>query len=127
MLKPNAYEKIDYRPWGHFKQYSTESGITLKEITVLPSKRLSLQSHKLRDEKWIFIGPKFHVELTESRSPLDITTLLSPDPGNVIDIPRGWKHRLENTGTEIGHIIEISFGEFDENDIDRFEDDYGRV
>lgn len=118
----------EVRPWGRFVQFPTESPINLKEITVNPGQRLSLQSHKLRDELWIFPSGGLSAEII---SPAGLRIFASPDPRNgnpaTVFILRGWKHRLINAGSETKYIIEVSFGQFDEDDIERFSDDYGRV
>ncbi|TAN57264.1 mannose-6-phosphate isomerase [Patescibacteria group bacterium] len=118
------------RPWGIFTKFSTmHSGITLKEIVVKPMQRLSLQKHLRRDELWIFLSPDMIVDTIapngakETRNPAPVTEGALPR----IYIPRNWWHRLTNVGDKTGHLLEISFGEFDEDDIIRLEDDFGRV
>ncbi|MDQ4128172.1 MAG: cupin domain-containing protein, partial [Actinomycetota bacterium] len=61
-----------------------------------------------------------------ARVELDGETL-SPEPGEKLYIPRGTVHRLSTEGEEPVRILEISFGEFDEGDIVRLEDVYGRL
>lgn len=129
-LKKVSQNQYEIRPWGIFTKFSTmHSGITLKEIVVRPMQRLSLQKHLRRDELWIFLSPDMMVDTIapngaeETRNPAPVTEGALPR----IYIPRNWWHRLTNIGDKTGHILEISFGEFDENDIIRSEDDYGRI
>ena len=118
MSKENL--KFDKRPWGNWKIIDTGLGYQVKRITVLPNKRLSLQSHKLRKEHWVVVSGEAEVEVDSK-----VTTLLR---GESIDIPLGATHRLTND-KEIDLIInEIQFGDYlGEDDIIRYEDDFGRV
>ncbi|MEW5924538.1 MAG: phosphomannose isomerase type II C-terminal cupin domain [Candidatus Zixiibacteriota bacterium] len=108
----------DIRPWGNFVQYTNNEICTVKIITVDPNQILSLQSHKKRDELWVALDEGLKVEL-------DNKTLL-PKPGDQILIRRGSRHRLGSTGKR-ARVMEISFGFFDENDIERYDDVYGRI
>lgn len=105
------------RPWGSFTNLNSGDGWHLKVIEINPKSRLSLQSHKKRSETWIVIEG-------------DVGTVVDGNearhkPGITIHVPAGAKHRLFSE--DGGKLIEVSFGEFDENDITRHEDDYGRV
>jgi mannose-6-phosphate isomerase-like protein (cupin superfamily) len=110
--------KKEERPWGEFKVIHKEPGVTIKIITVKPNQRLSLQSHQERDEMWLLLLGRGFSEI--------FGILEEMKKGIVYIIPREEKHRL--TAGEKGiKVLEISFGEFDENDIIRYEDDYGRI
>lgn len=114
---------VIYKPWGSFENLKTDKNWHIKIIDVLKGKRLSLQSHKLRDELWITLngqGEAF-VENLESRKIFSHKLKV----GDKIFIPRRAKHRLATISAL--KIVEISFGKFDENDIERYEDDFGRV
>jgi mannose-6-phosphate isomerase len=110
--------KVD-KPWGRFEQYTHNLPSTVKIITVAPGGTLSRQYHHHRDELWVVLDPGARVELDEQ--------VLTPPPGEKLYIPRGTVHRLSSEGEEPVRILEISFGEFDEGDIVRLEDVYGRV
>lgn len=107
----------DIRPWGRFKQYACNEKCTVKIITVNPNQRLSSQTHKKRDELMVILDDGLKVELDDQ--------IISPEPGDEILINRNTKHRVSSLGKE-ARILEVSFGFFDENDIERFEDIYGR-
>jgi len=107
----------DIRPWGIFKRYAHNEKCTVKIITVNPNQVLSKQVHKKRNELWVIIDEGLRVELDDK--------ILEPKPGDEIVIPRNIKHRLSSLGGK-GRVLEISFGDFDENDIERFDDIYGR-
>lgn len=107
------------KPWGRFEQYTHNLPCTVKIITVEPGGRLSRQYHHRRDELWVVLDTGIEIELGEKT--------LRPEPGEKLYISRGTVHRLSGVGDGPARILEVSFGEFDENDIVRLEDVYGRV
>jgi len=106
------------KPWGKFEQFTLNQKSTVKILTVEPGTRLSYQSHKNRDEFWRCIKGIVIAVIDD----VDIALL----EGDELWIPRGTKHRLVG-GLHTGQILEISLGNFDEEDITRHEDDYGRA
>jgi mannose-6-phosphate isomerase len=111
----------DVRPWGEYLVLEDDAADhKVKRITVTPHKRLSYQSHAKRAEHWFVVSGTAKVTLD------DIDYLVGP--GEAIDIPRGAKHRVENPGDEALVFIEVQHGTyFGEDDIVRYEDDYGRA
>ena len=110
----------DYRPWGYYAVLSDEPDHKVKRIVVYPDKRLSLQRHRRRSEHWNIVKGDALVTLNNSEIPLT--------KGMSIDIPAGARHRVKNTGNEELVFIEIQHGDyFGEDDIERLEDDFGRV
>jgi mannose-6-phosphate isomerase len=107
------------KPWGRFEQYTHNMLSTVKVITVQPGGALSLQYHHRRDELWVVLDPGVRIEL-DGR-------VIHPEPEEKLFIPRQTVHRLSSTGDKPVRILEISFGEFDEDDIVRLEDVYGRA
>ncbi|MDQ4002841.1 MAG: phosphomannose isomerase type II C-terminal cupin domain [Actinomycetota bacterium] len=107
------------KPWGRFEQYAHNVPCTVKIITVEPGGTLSRQYHHHRDELWVVLDPGAKVELGDK--------ILHPDPEEKLFIPRGTLHRLSCDGERPARILEVSFGEFDEGDIVRLEDVYGRI
>ena len=111
-----AYEE---RPWGSFTVLDEAETYKVKRIEVLPQKRLSYQKHAHRSEHWMVVAGSAKVTLDGNEVMLG--------PGNVIDIPCGAAHRIENIGTEKLIFIEIQRGTYlGEDDIQRLQDDYGR-
>jgi mannose-6-phosphate isomerase len=108
----------DIRPWGNFVQYAHNEKCTVKIIEVNQGQRLSNQSHEKRDELWVILDRDLRVELDDR--------VIDTEPGDEIVIERNTKHRLSSIGGK-ARLLEISFGDFDENDIIRFDDDYGRI
>jgi mannose-6-phosphate isomerase len=107
------------KPWGRFEQYTHNLPCTVKIITVAPGGILSRQYHKKRDELWVVLDSGARVELNGE--------VLYPEPEEKLFIPRETIHRLSSVGEGEVRVLEISFGEFDEDDIVRLEDVYGRV
>jgi mannose-6-phosphate isomerase len=106
------------RPWGAFQQFATNEPVTVKIITVEPGHRLSLQRHEHRGELWQILDVPIHVEV-DGRA-------WSAEVGEQIWVPRGAVHRMANHGERAGRLLEIAFGHFDEDDIERLQDDYSR-
>ena len=114
-LKNHMVEK---RPWGKFEQFTLNEPTTVKLITVKAKKRLSYQKHKLRSELWVCVKNSVGVVINGRRRTLN--------EGQMAFVSKGSKHRLVGLSKD-GQILEVSFGKFKENDIKRFEDDFGRA
>lgn len=110
----------DARPWGGWKVLDVHPDYVVKHIHVLPGKRLSLQRHRYREEVWAITRGLAEVTLGEELVTLKV--------GESIRIPlRAW-HRIHNIGEEMLEFVETQTGSrFDEDDIERKEDDFGRV
>ena len=107
------------RPWGYFDVLEDRITHKTKRIVVYSGQRLSYQSHTKREETWVFIKGAGVVTLDGQ----DHIVL----KGSVIKIPIGVKHRIKNTGEGHLEFIEVQTGSyFGEDDIVRYEDDYGR-
>jgi mannose-6-phosphate isomerase len=110
----------DERPWGSFTVLDEAAGYKVKRIEVLPAKRLSYQRHEQRSEHWMVVAGVAKVTL-DGRE-LNVVT------GGTIDVPIGAAHRIENVGQEKLVFIEIQRGVYlGEDDIQRLQDDYGRL
>jgi len=108
-----------YRPWGSYTVLEASAGHKIKNITVLPNHKLSLQLHYHRSEHWVVVKGMACVEVGGQQSFLR--------PGESTFIRAGEKHRLSNPGKVPLEIIEVHLGELvDEEDIVRFDDVYGR-
>jgi len=112
-----AVRTVD-RPWGHFQQFVANEPVTVKTITVEPGHRLSLQRHDRRGELWQILDGPMDVVVG------DRAWLAQPD--ELVWIPQGSAHRIGNPGDQPGRVLEIAFGAFEEEDIERLEDDYQR-
>ena len=114
------YNVQDYRPWGHYKVLEEEKEtFKIKRITVNQGKRLSYQLHHHRSEHWIVVKGMAIVTID------GVEKLVRS--GESIFFREGQKHRLENPGKTTLEIIEVQMGEYlEEDDIVRFDDEYGR-
>ncbi len=106
------------RPWGHFRRFTENTPSTVKIITVKPNEELSLQSHAHRAEFWRVLSGNGAWEVDNNTHDLNV--------GDEKFIPLGVQHRLI-AGENGIEILEIALGSFDEGDITRYEDKYGRV
>lgn len=105
------------RPWGKFRRFTQNQNSTVKIITVNPDQSLSLQTHEKRSEFWRIISGSGKVEIGGNIS--------NVKNGDELYISVGSTHRA--TASQEGlEILEIATGEFDEGDIKRLEDKYGR-
>ena len=115
----------DIRPWGDFKQYVLNKECTVKIITVNPGERLSLQRHSNRDEMWVALDKGLEMYLG-SEEGNKTTMRMQPWCSVRYFIERGWYHCVTNVGDTPARFLEIAFGHFDEDDIERIDDKYGR-
>lgn len=114
--KMRAYKK----PWGEYKLLdgSLERNFALKTLTFKPHHMTSLQTHKHREEYWMLVEGEAWCNVDGHERPMR--------PFEVVTVGRGVKHRI--IGGAIGAtIVEVIRGEYDESDIIRYEDKYGRV
>lgn len=123
-LKENNYKEIEHnievqRPWGKYEVLIDDTNHKVKRITVLPGSTLSLQSHKHRSEHWVVVKGTAQVVNGEN--------MLVLHENQSTYISAGDKHRLSNPGEVNLEIIEVQTGDYlGEDDIVRYEDNYGR-
>ena len=115
----NLHRKV-YRPWGWYDSIDGGGRFKVKRILVNPKASLSLQMHHHRAEHWVVVSGT--AEITNG----DKVLILSENQSTYI--PLGQTHRLSNPGTIPLEIIEVQSGSYlGEDDIVRFEDQYGRT
>ncbi len=108
-----------YRPWGSYTTLEIHDRFQIKRITVNPGARLSSQMHHHRHEHWVVVNGT--AKVTNG----DRQILLREDESTYI--PLGTTHRLENPGVIPLELIEVQIGSYlGEDDIVRFDDEYGR-
>jgi mannose-1-phosphate guanylyltransferase/mannose-6-phosphate isomerase len=105
------------RPWGSFAQYANNQDVTVSLMTVEPGGRLSLQSHTGRAELWIVMDEGAIVEIDDAT--------YHPAAGDELWIPAGARHRLASAGARV-RVLEVAFGNWQQEDITRYADDYNR-
>lgn len=112
--------KITKCPWGSFEVLFEAPGHKVKRIIVEPDGSLSLQLHHLRSEHWFVVSGKGDAIIDGKKKKLRA--------GRSIDIPQKTKHRVHNSSNENLVIIEVQTGSYcGDDDIERFEDKYGRI
>lgn len=115
----NVHRKV-YRPWGHYDLVDAGDRHHTKRIVVKPGAKLSVQKHHHRAEHWVVVKGTAWVHkdgkeilVTENES---------------IYIPVGVVHSLENPGVIPLEMVEVQSGSYlGEDDIVRYQDNYGRI
>jgi mannose-1-phosphate guanylyltransferase/mannose-6-phosphate isomerase len=106
------------RPWGWFKQFAHNQSCTVSLMNVLPGQRLSLQSHRGRAELWVVLDDGAVVQVDEKER--------SCRAGDEIWIASNQKHRLSCSTNKPVRVLEVAFGNWQQDDIKRYADDYQR-
>ena len=112
--------EIVRKPWGFYKTTILNSFYQSKVLSLEPNSSISLQRHKFREEYWLTVYGNGEAQIGDS--------IVRLNSGSYIFLPKGCKHRLRNTSCESNLVVvEVQLGEcFDEDDIERLEDDYNR-
>jgi len=107
------------RPWGWYETLAVGEGYLIKRIHIEPGARLSLQRHRHRSEQWLILGGQGRVRIGEQERAVR--------SGDALVVPLGAVHRAA-AGSGGLDILEVQRGEhLSEEDIERLEDDYGRL
>lgn len=115
-----VFHKTVHRPWGSYTILEDADDCKVKRLVVKPGQVLSLQRHEKRAEHWTVVQGTAKVRVGDDEF------LLEENQSTYI--PTHTMHRLENPGQDEVHLIEVQTGSyFGEDDIERFEDVYGRV
>ncbi len=108
------------RPWGWYDSLDEGENFKVKRILVNPGASLSLQKHTKRAEHWVVVKGIADVICNDKKITLK--------ENESTYIPLGHTHRLSNPGNDILEIIEVQSGQYlGEDDIERFDDSYGRL
>ena len=108
-----------YRPWGSYEVINQGVNFKVKRIELKPHQRLSLQSHQHRSEHWVVVKGCVTVQVEEKEFALKA--------GESTFIAQKQRHRLSNFSDTKAQVIEVQIGNYlGEDDITRFEDDFGR-
>ena len=113
-----SHRKV-YRPWGYYDSVDMGENFQVKRLTINPGKKLSLQMHNKRAEHWVVV--KGVATVTRGENVFELKENESTF------IPIGTRHRLENATNDLLELIEVQSGSYlGEDDIVRFDDDFGR-
>jgi hypoxanthine phosphoribosyltransferase/mannose-6-phosphate isomerase-like protein (cupin superfamily)/class 3 adenylate cyclase len=108
------------KPWGYMEIFALENKAFVRILTILPGQCLSYQRHKYRDEYFVALDDGLTIKIDQKSS-------IRVQKGDYIMIPRGTWHRFCNPAENPVRSLEVAFADkYDENDIERLEDDYGR-
>ncbi len=108
------------RPWGWYDVIDQGDRYKVKSIEVNSNASLSLQKHLHRAEHWVVVEGTAQIEVDEK--------IFIIKENESTYIPLGSKHRLSNPGKIPLRIIEVQSGSYlEEDDIERFDDNYGRT
>ncbi len=113
-------KREEKRPWGFYEILTERPGYKVKRITVLPQEEISLQRHAHRKEHWYIVSGEGLVTKNGDK--------IRAIAGDSVDLSVKEIHRVRNIGSENLVFIEIAQGDYlGEDDIERFEDKYGRA
>ena len=119
-ISKNSDKKVE-RPWGTYEIITKGNGFQVKRLIINPDSRLSLQWHRHRDETWVIVRGVAEIEVDKNKKNLG--------RGENVFVARTITHRIKNISVvEPLEIIEVQTGDYlGEDDIERLEDDYGRI
>jgi beta-1,2-mannobiose phosphorylase / 1,2-beta-oligomannan phosphorylase len=118
LLRDETDESI--RPWGHYEIIDQGPGFQVKQMTLYPGQRISYQRHVHRAEHWTIVAGEGLTTIDDREERRNI--------GDMISIPSGTKHRIQNVGKNDLVFIEVQNGDYlGEDDIEHLADDYGRA
>jgi len=119
-ISKSSDKKVE-RPWGTYEIITKGNGFQVKRLIINPDSRLSLQWHRHRDETWVIVRGVAEIEVDKNKKNLG--------RGENIFVARTITHRIKNISVvEPLEIIEVQTGDYlGEDDIERLEDDYGRI
>ncbi|MFN9621378.1 MAG: phosphomannose isomerase type II C-terminal cupin domain [Cyanobacteriota bacterium] len=107
------------RPWGWYETLCEGEGYLVKRLWLSPGQRISLQRHHHRCEHWVVVHGEGSLILDDATIPAA--------RGTTLFVPEGARHRAE-AGSLALEIVEVQRGSvLREDDIERFEDDFGRL
>jgi len=106
------------RPWGNFRQFTHNEITTVKIISINKGCSLSLQYHNHRVEFWKVLSGHPFVIVGEEK--------INAEPGNEFRVENLQIHQLEAINDDV-QVLEIAYGDFNEEDIIRIKDKYGRA
>ena len=116
--EPRHHTRV-FRPWGSYEGIDAGEGFQVKRLIVEPGASISLQRHRQRAEHWVVV--RGTAEVTRDGEVFTLSEMQS------INIPQGAVHRLRNPAEQPLHVVEVQTGGYlGEDDIERFEDLYGR-
>ena len=111
--------RIIERPWGRYREYARNEPCTVWIVEMKPGEQGSLQSHENFDELWIMHTDGAEVQVGDE--------VLQPRAFDEVYIPRGTTHRLINCSDRLFRMMEVAYGDVQDDDKVRYDDKYGRA
>jgi mannose-6-phosphate isomerase len=106
------------KPWGKVTTYALNQPASVRVISVEPDQSTSEHYHQLRDEMWVILDDGLRVQIGNR--------VVDARPGDEFVVSAEEPHRITNTGSRRGRVLEIAHGYTTEDDTLRLQDDYGR-
>jgi mannose-6-phosphate isomerase len=106
------------KPWGKVTTYALNQPSSVRVITIEPGQETSEHYHQLRDEMWIVLDEGLRVQIGNR--------VVDAKLGDEFVVSSEEPHRITNTGSKRGRVLEIAYGYTTEDDVLRLQDDYGR-
>jgi mannose-6-phosphate isomerase len=106
------------KPWGKVTTYALNQPASVRVISVEPDQSTSEHYHQLRDEMWVILDGGLRIQIGNR--------VVDARPGDEFVVSAEEPHRITNTGTKRGRVLEIAHGYTTEDDTLRLQDDYGR-
>ena len=106
------------KPWGRVTTYSLNQPSSVRVIMVEPGHETSEHYHRLRDELWIVLDEGLKIQIGNK--------VVDARPGDEFVVGSEEPHRITNTGSKRGRVLEVAHGYTTEDDTFRLQDDYGR-
>ncbi len=119
--------RTEVRPWGMFDVLLDKDEYWVKRLTIWPGQAISLQTHCLRAEEWVVVsgfGKAYRRHWPQTLRNGEWSEL---KPGVRVSVPQHFMHRIINDGELDLVVIETALGVCEEDDIVRYEDDFGRA
>jgi mannose-6-phosphate isomerase-like protein (cupin superfamily) len=106
------------KPWGKVTTYALNQPASVRVIWVEPDQSTSEHYHQLRDEMWVILDEGLRIQIGNR--------VVDARPGDEFVVSAEEPHRITNTGSKRGRVLEIAHGYTTEDDTLRLQDDYGR-
>ena len=106
------------KPWGKVTTYALNQPSSVRIITIESGQETSEHYHHLRDEMWIVLDEGLRVQIGNR--------IAQTKPGDEFVVSSEEPHRITNTASRRGRVLEIAYGYTTEDDVLRLQDDYGR-
>ena len=106
------------KPWGRVVSYALNQPASVRLLSIEPGQETSEHYHQLREEMWVVLDEDLVIQIGNRR--------IEASVGEEFLVASEEPHRISNTGSRKGRVLEITYGYTTEGDTFRLKDDYGR-